>query len=106
MERLSKAEFAQCAANNVVDVVGELQAKYMPGMAKRTKGTKRMELVFNLANLAGFLLNVSLDQEKYEQGEHQNQQDMESRLEEFLCLLEMICTVRSSIYPHLKLIHL
>lgn len=100
MEPLSQAELAQCAAENVAMVASNLLEKYRP------KIRSRKELVCNLAKLAGSLMNASLDQEKYEQGEHQDQQDGVDRLEEFLYLLELVCTVRGPIYPYILLIYL
>lgn len=93
MKPLSKAELAQRAAQDIAMVASELLSKYLP------KVLSRRELVNNLAKLAGSLMNVSLNQEKYEQGEHRDQQD---RLEQLLGLLEMVCTVRSPIYPHIQ----
>ncbi|KAF7552213.1 hypothetical protein G7Z17_g4462 [Cylindrodendrum hubeiense] len=56
----------------------------------RPKISSGMERVHNLAKLAGSLMKVSLDQEKYVQGEHPGRQDVVGRLEEFLCLLELV----------------
>lgn len=95
MEPLSQAELAQSAAENVAAVASDLLEKYLPMILSRR------ELIFNLSKLASFLMFVSLDQGKYEQGEYQGQQDSVHRLEQLLGLLEMICTVCSPIYPHM-----
>jgi hypothetical protein len=95
MERLSHAELAQRAAQDVAVISGNLLVKRR--QKSWFKSTSRLEAIKNLAILACSLQFVSFYQERYEQADQADQQDGADRLWTFLCGLELVCTVRRSV---------
>ncbi|KAK3935255.1 hypothetical protein QBC46DRAFT_358388 [Diplogelasinospora grovesii] len=89
MEPLSQAELAQRAAQDVAVVAGNLQKKWRESWFKSLPG----QYLKNLTILATSLQCVSFGQDKYEQGEHGDQNDGSVvKLEIFLHGLERVCT--------------
>ncbi|KAM0259125.1 hypothetical protein ACHAQJ_003496 [Trichoderma viride] len=100
MEPLSQAELAQRAAQDVAVVAGNLQIKWRGSWFKNYS---RQECIKNLVILSTSLMCISFNQDKYEQGEHRDEQDDEAvKLETFLCGLELVCTVRNPIYTRMR----
>ncbi|PNP53173.1 hypothetical protein THARTR1_06383 [Trichoderma harzianum] len=85
MEPLSQAELAQSAAQDVLVIAGNLQAKWRGSWFNIDSKQKHLK---NLLILATSLMCISFSQDKYEPGEHMDQQDEAVKLETFLCGLE------------------